>query len=117
MSWVLSDNPNDWASQVGALATGAGALFTGLYVWFTYRLVSATAETAAVALHEARYQRVARILPAQLLLDDIGDRLNVLALTSEIGSIELLTMSAAFNSFIHDIHAQMLVARTVSPAV
>jgi len=117
MAWVWSDDPKEWVTQIGALATGASALFTGIYVWLTLRLVKWTSQTASVALHEARQQRIARLLPVRILLDDLSAQLNALPAKGDIEPSDLGKMSMSFSTFMRDIQVQLIAARTLSPSV
>jgi hypothetical protein len=71
MSWQWSDNPNDWAQQITAIFTAAAALFTGVYVWLTYRLMKATSRTAEIAFRETQRDRIERLMPIKRTLEEL----------------------------------------------
>lgn len=70
LTWVVSDNPGDWAQQISAVATVSAAMFTafaaafaGVYTLLTYRLMRSTALTARIAIVAAQRERAARLRP------------------------------------------------------
>jgi hypothetical protein len=76
--WTWSENPNDWAVQLAAI-------FTGLYVLFTYRLMRSTALTARIALAETQRSKVAQLLP---LLDRLSAIRDALAPSASVDTLE-----------------------------
>lgn len=82
MGWVWSSEPSDWASQVAAICTAASALFTGAYVWLTYRLMKATVRVAEVAFLETRRDRIERLLPIKRTLDALRETLSEVSTAS-----------------------------------
>jgi len=75
MHWVWSDDPKDWAQQLGMMFTAVAAALTGIYVLLTYRLMRSTASTARLALLDAQRARLARLLPLAAILERLCEGL------------------------------------------
>src|SRR5689334_22220501 len=83
--WVWSDDPATWAAQLTAVFTAAAALFTGAYVWLTYRLMKATARTAEIAYLETQRERLARLIPIKKTLETLREAVAAVSASTRAG--------------------------------
>jgi len=72
--WILSDNPSDWVAWLTLLVTTIYVFLTYFLFRAAFKQASSASDTARLAFEQLQSEKLERLLPVQITVDDIAER-------------------------------------------